>query len=69
MLIRNFRPLLIKGLINFFYLSQKHLTPVTLPCNIPFNVRRNEWEIGKLNLRDAATERRTTIPYREGNPT
>ena len=30
-----------------------------------FNVRRNEWEIGRLNLRDAATERRTTIPYRE----
>ena len=34
-----------------------------------FNVRRNEWEIGKLNLRDAATERRTIIPYREENPT
>ena len=30
-----------------------------------FNVRRDEWEIGRLNLRDAATERRTTIPYRE----
>ena len=34
-----------------------------------FNVRRNEWEIGKLNLRDAATERRTIIPYREDTPT
>ena len=30
-----------------------------------FNVRRDVWEIGRLNLRDAATERRTTIPYRE----
>ena len=58
-------PYLIKGLTIINY----ELTCISLTCNIPFNVRRNEWEIGRLKLRDAATERRTTIPYREENPT